>query len=114
MAMKFKIVGAGISGLTVARKLSEAFPTSTINIIDSRLKIGGNCSSSIDPTTGIEVHDYGPHIFHTSNRQVWEFVNSMSHFNRYQHHVIALHAGKSYFMPFNLHMMGQFFGIPMT
>ena len=68
--MKVNIVGAGISGLTIAAKLAQN--KIHCKLIESRSKVGGNYSSHFDGE--IEVHDYGPHIFHTSNDEVWSFI----------------------------------------
>lgn len=104
-----KIIGAGITGLTIARQLTDKYHDLIIDIYDSRSKIGGNCSTTIEQTTGIETHDFGPHIFHTSDKNVWNFVNRFAEFNCYQHHVIAKHDDEMYFMPFNMHLFSQFF-----
>lgn len=79
-----------------------------VQVVEKRQNIGGNCFSYFD--NNIEVHKYGSHIFHTDNKGIWNFVNSFAKFNGYQHHVVAIHDGNPYFMPFNLMMLNQFFG----
>lgn len=104
--MKAKVVGAGIFGCACARILAEA--GYGVSVVDERERIGGNCSTYDDG--GIEVHRYGSHIFHTDSEEVWQFVNRFCRFNSYRHQVLACHAGRKYFMPFNLSLVNQFFG----
>ena len=104
----FLVVGAGPFGLTVARQLAEG--GRRVLVIDKRCHIGGNAHSAIDPPTGIEVHPYGPHLFHTSDQQVWEFVSRFSQFTNYQHRVWTTHAGQVYPLPINLATINQFYG----
>lgn len=99
------VVGAGLFGCVIARILAEN--GYKIELIDSQDYIGGNCYTYVED--GIEVHKFGSHIFHTSNEEVWKFVNKFAIFNNYQHHVIAKHKGKSFFLPFNLMLLEQFF-----
>ena len=101
-----KIIGAGIFGCSLARMFADnGFE---VQVLEKRSHIGGNCFSYYED--GIEVHQYGSHIFHTSNEEVWKFVNKFTKFNNYQHHVVAMHDSKPYFLPFNLMMLNQFFG----
>ena len=74
---KILVVGAGLTGLTIARCAAEKNIQSTV--IDARDHIGGNAFSEIDPKTNIDVHKYGSHIFHTNNERIWEFVNSLKY-----------------------------------
>jgi len=98
--MKVHIIGAGISGLTVANKLSGI--TKDIFIYDSREHVGGNCYSYIDEKTNIEVHKYGPHIFHTSNDVVKSFLNGLDiKFNNYIHKVKVYNNLSYYSFPYN-------------
>jgi len=101
------LVGAGPFGLTVARRLAEA--GQRVVVIDKRDHIGGNAHSAIDPTTGIEVHTYGAHIFHTANQRVWDWVGRFSAFTDYQHRVWTTHQGQVYPMPINLATINQFY-----
>jgi UDP-galactopyranose mutase len=79
-------------------------------VYDRRPHIGGNAYSEREPQTGIEVHKYGAHIFHTSNRRVWDYVNRFTSFTDYQHRVFGLHAGQVYSLPLNLSLINVFFG----
>ena len=102
------VVGAGFYGATIAERL--AVRGRRVAVIDRRHHIGGNAHSSIDPDTGIEVHDYGAHLFHTPNRQVWDYLNGFGRFTAYQHRVFSVHRGGVYAMPINLSTICQFFG----
>lgn len=103
------VVGSGFFGLTVARKAAEELGLKVL-VIEKRGHIGGNAYSEFDPTTGIEVHKYGSHLFHTSNERVWAHVNRFTSFNNYQHKVWAKHKGDLYPMPINLDTINKFFG----
>jgi UDP-galactopyranose mutase len=102
------VVGSGLFGLTIARKAAEELGLKVL-ILEKREHIGGNAYSEIDSNTGIEVHKYGSHLFHTSNEQVWEFVNRFTAFSNYQHKVWAKHAGDIYPLPINLKTINQFY-----
>ena len=80
-----------------------------VTVIERRDHIGGNAWSSIDPDTGVEVHRYGTHLFHTSNERVWDYVNRFTSFNSYQHRVYANYRGEIYPLPINLGTINQFF-----
>ena len=75
---------------------------------DSRRDIGGNAYSEIDPETGIEVHRYGAHLFHTSNKRVWDYANQFTEFSPYVHHVYTTYMGEVFPMPINLGTINQF------
>lgn len=109
---KVVVAGAGIWGCTVARVLAEA--GWCVEVREARAVIGGNCRCEIDPATGIEVHTYGSHIFHTGLPEVWDFVNRFVTFNGYQHKVLARHAGKTYFLPLGLALVNAFFNVELT
>ncbi|WP_168916293.1 UDP-galactopyranose mutase [Microcella flavibacter] len=101
------VVGSGFFGLTIAeRAASDGY---RVLVIDRRDHIGGNAYSHRDPETGIEVHDYGAHLFHTSNKTVWEYVNRFTSFTPYQHRVHTNHRGVVYPLPINLGTINQFF-----
>ena len=100
------VAGAGIWGCTVARRLAEV--GRKVLVLEKRAAIGGNCRCEIDPETGIEVHTYGSHIFHTSIPEVWEFVNRFTTFNDYRHVVIAKHDGKLYHLPIGKTLYREF------
>ena len=106
------VVGSGLWGCTVARILAER--GDRVLVLERRDGIGGNSRCDIDPETGIEVHKFGPHIFHTNDEQVWRFVCRFTEFNRYQHKVLALHNNVSYFMPFGLALVNRFYGLNLT
>ena len=105
------VAGAGIWGCTVARCLAEA--GRKVLVLEKRAAIGGNCRCEIDPETGIEIHTYGSHIFHTHNRQVWDFVRRFTDFNGYQHKVLANYQGKVYHLPLGLTLINKFFGVEL-
>ena len=104
------VVGSGFYGLTIARQAAEIFGLN-VTVLERRNHIGGNAYSEFDSETGIEVHKYGSHLFHTSNERVWEYVNRFTSFNNYQHRVWAKHDGALYPMPINLDTINQFFNM---
>lgn len=79
-------------------------------MIERRGHLGGNAYSEAEPTTGIEIHKYGAHLFHTSNQKVWDYVNRFTDFTGYQHRVFAMHNGQAYQFPMGLGLVSQFFG----
>ena len=83
-------------------------------ILDRRHHVGGNAYSEAEPETGIEVHKYGAHLFHTSNKRVWEYVNRFTAFTGYQHRVFTITRARSTRCPINLATINQFFGSVMT
>lgn len=103
------VVGSGFFGLTIAERAANELGL-TVQVIDRRDHIGGNAYSENDPTTGIEVHKYGAHLFHTSNEKVWEYVNRFTKFTSYVHKVYTNHNGVVYPLPVNLGTINQFFG----
>ncbi|WP_193105286.1 UDP-galactopyranose mutase [Brachybacterium sp. FME24] len=107
------IVGSGLFGLTIAER-AVAEHGAKVTIIDRRPHLGGNAYSEADPQTGIEVHKYGAHLFHTSNQRVWDYVNRFTSFTGYQHKVYTNHQGIVYPMPINLGTVNQFFGAAYT
>lgn len=110
--MDLLVVGAGIFGLTVAERAASA--GLDVTVIDRRDHLGGNAHSSVDEATGIEVHRYGSHIFHTSNERVWEYVSRFTAFTGYRHTVMTTHAGQVYPMPINLGTINQFFAAALS
>jgi UDP-galactopyranose mutase len=103
------VVGSGLFGLTVAHMVAEDLGRRVL-IIEKRNHLGGNAWSEREPETGIEVHRYGAHLFHTSSRRVWDFVNRFTDFTDYQHRVRSVHRGRVYSLPINLGTMCEFFG----
>lgn len=102
------IVGAGLFGLTMAERITNLLGKKVL-LIDKRTHIGGNCYSEFDAETGIECHKYGAHLFHTSDQQVWDYVNQFTTFTHYVHKVYITHDGEVYPMPINLGTINQFF-----
>ena len=102
------IVGSGFFGLTVAQQCAQNLGLNVV-VVDRRSHIGGNAYSERDPETGIEVHRYGAHLFHTSNERVWEYVNRFTAFTNYQHRVYTNFRGQVFPMPINLGTINQFF-----
>jgi UDP-galactopyranose mutase len=102
------VVGSGFFGLTVAQQCAQNLGLNVV-VIDRRTHLGGNAYSEKDEETGIEVHRYGAHLFHTSNQRVWEYVNGFTAFTRYQHRVYTTFRGQVYPMPINLGTINSFF-----
>jgi len=102
------VVGSGFFGLTIAERAANELGLSVL-VIDRRPHIGGNAFSEAEPTTGIEVHRYGAHLFHTSNERVWEYVNRFTAFTSYQHRVYTNFRGEVFPLPINLGTINQFF-----
>ena len=107
------IVGAGFFGLTIAERCANDLGLKVL-VLDRRHHIGGNAYSEPDPDTGIEVHVYGAHLFHTSNAKVWEYVNRFTTFTPYQHRVFTIFDGKVFPMPVNLATICEYFGRAMS
>jgi len=106
------VVGSGFFGLTIAERAADAGLKATV--IDRRSHIGGNAYSEPEPKTGIEVHRYGAHLFHTSNERVWEYVNRFTSFTNYVHRVYSTHNKQTFALPVNLHTINQFFNAAYT
>lgn len=113
MKKKYLIIGAGFSGSVLANLLSNNSDC-TIDIWDERDHIAGNCHTKRDEQTGIMVHEYGPHIFNTDKKEIWDYVNSFTPFMPYVHRVKAMSNGKVYSLPVNLHTINQLFGKSFT
>ena len=103
------VVGSGFFGLTVAERAASQLGKKVL-IVERRNHLGGNAYSEAEPETGIEVHKYGAHLFHTSNERVWNYVNQFTDFTDYQHRVFAMHNGTAYQFPMGLGLINQFFG----
>ncbi|KQQ73689.1 UDP-galactopyranose mutase [Rhizobium sp. Leaf321] len=102
------LVGAGLSGAVIARKLAEAGHSAVV--LDERAHIAGNCFTERDSDTGVMVHVYGPHIFHTDDEPVWDYVNRFQTFMPYVNRVKTTSGGRVFLLPINLHTINQFFG----
>lgn len=103
----YLIVGSGLFGATFAYRAKRAGKTCLV--IDKRPQLGGNVYC--ENVEGINVHKYGAHIFHTSNKRVWDFVNSIVEFNRYTNSPVANYHGKLYNLPFNMNTFYQMWGV---
>jgi len=108
MKKSIAIVGAGFSGAVIANQLAHA--GYAVDVFETRPHVGGNCHSQRDAETGVMLHVYGPHIFHTDNERVWEFVNRFGEFKPYVNRVKAITNGRVYTLPINLLTINQFFG----
>lgn len=104
---KYLIVGSGLFGATFAYLAAQKGEKCLV--IDKRSHLGGNLYC--ENIEGINVHKYGAHIFHTSNKQVWDFVNSIVEFNRYTNSPVANYKGKLYNLPFNMNTFYQMWGV---
>ncbi|MBA2769519.1 MAG: UDP-galactopyranose mutase [Sporichthyaceae bacterium] len=102
------VVGSGFFGLTVAERVAAELGRRVL-VIDRRDHIGGNAYSELEPRTGIEIHRYGAHLFHTSNTLVWDYANRFTSFTSYQHRVFTTYRGEVFAMPINLGTINQFF-----
>ena len=108
MTADLVVVGSGLFGLTIAEQAATELGLKVV-LLDRRSHIGGNAYSENEEQTGIEVHRYGAHLFHTSNERVWEYVNRFTGFTNYVHRVYTRHNGMVYPMPINLGTINQFF-----
>lgn len=102
------MVGAGLSGAVIGRTLAEA--GHDITVVDRRDHVAGNCHTARDAETGVMVHVYGPHIFHTDDAEVWEYVNRYETFLPYKNRVKTTSKGQVFSLPINLHTINQFYG----
>ena len=107
MKYDYLIVGSGLFGATFAYKARQAGKTCLV--IDKRPQLGGNVYC--EQVEGINVHKYGAHIFHTSNKAVWDFVNSIVEFNRYTNSPVANYKGQLYNLPFNMNTFNKLWGV---
>lgn len=107
MSYDYLIVGSGLFGATFAYFAHQQGKRCLV--IDKRPQLGGNVYC--ENIEGINVHQYGAHIFHTSNKQVWQFVNSLVEFNRYTNSPVANYQGKLYNLPFNMNTFYQMWGV---
>lgn len=106
------VVGAGFSGAVIARELAEK--GLQVIVLDQRSHIGGNCYTERDTDTGVNIHVYGPHIFHTDNEEVWDYICRFGKMMPYINRVKTTSNGNVYSMPINLHTINQFFGKSMS
>ena len=113
MDVDLVVVGSGFFGLTIAERCANELGLRVL-VLDRRSHLGGNAYSAPEPETGIEVHQYGAHLFHTSNKRVWDYVNRFTSFTGYQHRVFTIYSGRVYPMPVNLATICEYFGRYMT
>lgn len=105
------MVGAGLSGAVIGRHLAEL--GHSVTVVDARDHVGGNCHTQRDADTQVMVHVYGPHIFHTDDSEVWDYVNRFARFMPYRNRVKTTVGGKVYSLPINLHTINQFYATAM-
>ena len=103
----YLIVGAGLFGATVANRAHKA--GKKVLVIDKRNHIAGNVYT--ENIEGINVHKYGAHIFHTSNKEVWQYINQFAEFNRYTNSPVARYKSELYNMPFNMNTFNKLWGV---
>jgi UDP-galactopyranose mutase len=108
---RIAVVGAGFSGAVIAHEL--AADGHEVEVFESRPHVAGNCHTVRDEGSGILLHRYGPHIFHTSNARVWNYVQRFDEFMPFTNRVKAVVRGRVYSMPLNLHTINQFFGMAL-
>lgn len=113
MNVDLVVAGSGLFGLTIAERCAAELGLRVL-VLDRRDHIGGNAYSEDEPETGIEIHRYGAHLFHTSNERVWEYVNRFTAFTGYRHHVYSRYRDRIYPMPINLGTVCEYFGRAFT
>ena len=105
----YLIVGAGLYGSVFAERVRAN--NKSVLIIEKRNHIGGNCHSYSFEDTNIIVHSYGTHLFHTNDKNIWDYINKFGEFNRYQHRVLTTYQNKVYSMPINLGTINSFYNV---
>lgn len=106
------VIGAGLSGAVIARELSEA--GEKVIVFEKRGHLGGNCHTERDNVSGVVLHMYGPHIFHTDDEHVWQYITQFGSMKPFVNRVKAIAKGQVYTLPINLHTINQFFGKTMN
>ena len=106
------VVGAGFSGAVLARELADR--GHRVEVYDRRAHVAGNCHTEVDPRSGVNVHIYGPHIFHTDDEAPWAYLSRFAKIGSYVNRVRAVSGGRVYSLPVNLHTINQFFGKSFT
>ena len=108
MSDRLVMVGAGLSGAVIGRAMADA--GHHVTVMDARPHVAGNCHTARDSDTDVMVHIYGPHIFHTDDAQVWDYVTGFADFMPYQNRVKSTTQGAVYSLPINLHTINQYYG----
>ncbi|WP_293305016.1 UDP-galactopyranose mutase [Pedobacter sp. UBA5917] len=103
---KYLIIGSGFAGSVIAEQLCK---DNLIEIWEERSHIGGNCYTEREKETGVNIHQYGPHIFNTDNVEVWDYIQQFCEMVPYINRVKSIYKGKVYSLPINLHTINQFF-----
>jgi UDP-galactopyranose mutase len=111
--MNIVVVGAGFFGAVIAERIVTEVGL-PVTIVEQRGHVGGNCWSELCPDTGIEIHRYGSHIFHTSNERVWAYIRRFAEFNSYKHRVLTTAGGRVYPMPINRTTINRFYGLNLA
>jgi UDP-galactopyranose mutase len=106
--LKYLIVGSGFFGSVIAERLASQLDQRVV-VVEARDHIGGNCYSYREPSSNIEVHAYGTHIFHTNNEKVWKYITQFTEFTPYQHKVLTEYRGQVYPMPISLATINSFY-----
>lgn len=106
------VVGSGLFGSVIAEQASR--DGYTVAVIEARDHIGGNCYTYDDQETGVNVHKYGPHIFHTDNKLIWDYIGQFTEFNNYQHVVKSKYQNEVYSVPINLDTINKFFKVSLN
>ncbi len=107
MKYDYLVVGAGLYGAVFAHEAKKA--GKSVFVIDKRPNIAGNVYT--EPVEGIQVHQYGAHIFHTNNKKVWDYVNQFAEFNRFTNSPVANYNGELYSLPFNMYTFNKMWGV---
>ena len=109
---KIAIVGAGFSGAVIAHELAQK--DYIVTVFESREQVGGNSYSYVDKDTGITVHKYGPHIFHTNSERIFNYLSQFTQWRPYEHRVRGVVNGKEYPFPINRDTLNQLYNLNLT
>ena len=113
MTYDYLVVGAGLFGGVIAERIANELGRKVL-VIDKRSHIGGNCYSLQDEETGIEYHQYGTHIFHTSSPRAWQYITRFTEFNGYHHQVLTTYRNRVYQMPINLETINDYYNLNLS
>ena len=109
---KYVVVGAGLSGLTIAERIANCMSEDVL-IIEKRNHIGGNCHDSYNED-GILIHNYGPHIFHTNHKEVWDYLSDFTKWHYYQHRVLSYIDGQLITMPITTETINKLYNLNLS